>query len=101
MKKKFHNFLYKLISTRQFPYEVEIIAQDLNIPWAIDISDEGKIYFTERSGSIKVIENGINVFTPELLADIQAQLKLLKMVYLTKIHLSPLIIHLQVKVKVV
>ena len=59
MKKKFHNFLYKLISTRQFPYEVEIIAQDLNIPWAIDISDEGKIYFTERSGSIKVIENGI------------------------------------------
>ena len=59
MKKKFHNFLYKLISTRQFPYEVEIIAQDLNIPRAIDISDEGKIYFTERSGSIKVIENGI------------------------------------------
>lgn len=41
----------------KFPYKVEVIAENLNIPWAMDISDEGKLYFTERTGSIKVIEN--------------------------------------------
>lgn len=59
MRKIIPNFISKLISTRQVPYEVEVIAQNLNIPWAIDISDDGKIYFTERPGSIKVIENGV------------------------------------------
>lgn len=62
MKKTVTNFLYskvKSIISRQFPYEIEVIAERLNIPWAIDISNEGKIYFTERSGSIRVIENSI------------------------------------------
>lgn len=72
MKKTIYNFLYnkivpnsktkkiklKSITSRQFPYEIEVIGEKLSIPWAIDISDEGKIYFTERSGSIRVIEDG-------------------------------------------
>lgn len=71
MKKKFYDILYnmicrgrnvfsfkmKSIKTRQFPYEIEIIAENLYVPWAMDISNEGDIYFTERSGSIRVIEN--------------------------------------------
>ncbi|MHC1685903.1 MAG: sorbosone dehydrogenase family protein [Clostridiaceae bacterium] len=48
----------KSITSRQFPYEIEVIAEKLYVPWAIDISNEGKIYFTERSGAIRVIENG-------------------------------------------
>jgi glucose/arabinose dehydrogenase len=42
----------------EFPYEVEIIAENLNVPWAIDISNEGNLYFTERSGTIRIIEDG-------------------------------------------
>ena len=42
----------------EFPYEIEIVAENLYVPWAIAISDEGKIYFTERSGAIRMIEDG-------------------------------------------
>lgn len=52
------NFKLKSTVARQFPYKIETIVENLYVPWAIDISDEGKIYFTERSGTIKVIENG-------------------------------------------
>ena len=62
MKKKLYNFFNstKKIANkyRQFPFEIEVIAENLYVPWAIDISDEGDLYFTERSGSIRVIENG-------------------------------------------
>jgi glucose/arabinose dehydrogenase len=44
--------------SRQFPYDIQVIAENLYVPWAIDISDEGKLYFTERSGVIRVIEDG-------------------------------------------
>lgn len=73
MKKKINNYLYKIIlpgkksrslkvkqmSSRKIPYEIEVIAEKLNVPWAIDISNDGKIYFTERPGTIRVIENGV------------------------------------------
>lgn len=48
----------KSVLSRQLPYDIEIIAENLYVPWAIDISDKGKLYFTERSGTIKTIENG-------------------------------------------
>lgn len=53
-----NNIKVKSITSRQFPYEIEVIAENLNVPWAIDISNDGKIYFTERSGSIRIIEDG-------------------------------------------
>lgn len=52
-----NNIKIKSINSRQFSYEIEVIAEKLNVPWAIDISNNGKIYFTERSGSIRVIED--------------------------------------------
>ncbi|SHJ96411.1 Glucose/arabinose dehydrogenase, beta-propeller fold [Clostridium cavendishii DSM 21758] len=72
MKKIIYNSLYniifrnsniakvklKVISARQIPYNVQIVAENLYIPWAIDISDKGIVYFTERSGAIRVIEDG-------------------------------------------
>ncbi|EEH97361.2 hypothetical protein CSBG_00987 [Clostridium sp. 7_2_43FAA] len=48
----------ELSSSKEFPYKIEVIAENLFVPWAIDISNEGKIYFTERSGTVRVIENG-------------------------------------------
>lgn len=64
----------KSIKSRQSPYNVEVITENLNVPWAIDISANGDIYFTERPGSIKVIKNGtINpqpliIFTPPFIS---------------------------------
>lgn len=39
--------------------EIQIIAENLNIPWAIDISKDGRLFFTERGGNLRVIEDGI------------------------------------------
>jgi glucose/arabinose dehydrogenase len=47
-----------VIISREFPYEIKVIVENLYVPWAIDISDDGKIYFTERSGTIRIIEEG-------------------------------------------
>ena len=71
MKNKISNILHSLIfhnrnkarvkiksiKSRQFPFEIEIVAEKLYVPWAIDVSNDGKLYFTERSGSIRIIEN--------------------------------------------
>lgn len=43
----------------EFPCEIEVIAENLYIPWAITISDEGVLYFTERSGQIRMIKDNI------------------------------------------
>lgn len=40
------------------PYNIEIIAEGLNVPWEMVFSDEKTIYFTERPGSLRVIRNG-------------------------------------------
>lgn len=52
------NFKIKAITSRQFPYEIEVIAEKLYVPWAIAISYEGNLYFTERSGTISIIKDG-------------------------------------------
>lgn len=71
MKNKISNILHNIIfhnhntirikikstTSRQFPFDIEIVAEKLYVPWAIDISNDGKLYFTERSGSIRTIEN--------------------------------------------
>ncbi|MBN7773957.1 PQQ-dependent sugar dehydrogenase [Clostridium aminobutyricum] len=43
----------------EIPYDIEVIAENLYIPWAIALSDEGRLYVTERSGAVRVIEDGI------------------------------------------
>ena len=40
------------------PSNNEIVAEKLNTPWAMAISDDGSIYFTEREGVLRVIRNG-------------------------------------------
>lgn len=50
--------LGSVLLPRQLPYDVSIIGENLIVPWAIDISNDKKIYFTERSGNVRVIENG-------------------------------------------
>jgi len=44
---------------------IEIIAENLSTPWAIDIAKDNRIFFTERDGKIRVIdEKGILLDEP-------------------------------------
>ncbi|MDF2613973.1 MAG: glucose sorbosone dehydrogenase [Clostridia bacterium] len=52
------NIKANIAESRQFPYDIEVIAENLFIPWAIAINGGGKLYFTERSGAIRMIEDG-------------------------------------------
>jgi glucose/arabinose dehydrogenase len=52
-----------IIPRDDFPYDIEVFATNLFIPWAIDISTDGKMYITERIGRVWIIESGR--FLPE------------------------------------
>ena len=36
---------------------VDVVAENLTVPWAIDWTPDGKILFTERNGNLRIIEN--------------------------------------------
>ncbi|WOO36878.1 PQQ-dependent sugar dehydrogenase [Anaerocolumna sp. AGMB13020] len=38
-----------------FPYTAEIISEGLTVPWAMDITKDGRIFVTERIGNIRLI----------------------------------------------
>lgn len=45
--------------TAAIPYgEAEVVAEKLNVPWDIAFATDGRIFFTERPGSIRMIEAG-------------------------------------------
>ena len=37
---------------------VEVVAENLAVPWAIDFAPDGRIFFTERAGDLRVMQNG-------------------------------------------
>ena len=43
---------------RRVRFRVETIAANLEVPWAIAFAPDGRIFFTERPGRVRVIENG-------------------------------------------
>ncbi|KAI7258809.1 hypothetical protein KC345_g10473 [Hortaea werneckii] len=52
--------------TSAFPYTARIVASGLNVPWEMAFAPDGRIFFTERPGSLRVIENGKLRATPLL-----------------------------------
>jgi glucose/arabinose dehydrogenase len=38
--------------------QYEIMVEGLNVPWALDITKDGRIFFTERGGKIKLLIDG-------------------------------------------
>ena len=40
------------------PYDLEVVAEGLNVPWEMVIAEDGRIFFTERPGQIREIRNG-------------------------------------------
>ncbi len=41
-----------------FPYTIQTVAEDLNVPWELEVASDGRIFFTERSGAVRVIDKG-------------------------------------------
>ncbi len=39
-------------------FEVVTIAENLEVPWEIEFAPDGRIFFTERNGALRVIEDG-------------------------------------------
>ncbi|WP_154659200.1 PQQ-dependent sugar dehydrogenase [Paenibacillus massiliensis] len=39
-------------------FEIRLIAEGLNVPWEFVQAEDGKMYFTERPGVLRVLENG-------------------------------------------
>jgi glucose/arabinose dehydrogenase len=37
---------------------IQVLAENLEVPWAIDVAEDGRLFFTERPGRIRIIENG-------------------------------------------
>ena len=50
---------YSLTTATAESYQVEIVAENLEVPWGIAFAPDGRIFVTERVGNLRVIENGI------------------------------------------
>jgi glucose/arabinose dehydrogenase len=48
---------------------IQVVASNLEVPWAMDFAD-GKIFFTERVGKVRLIENGKLVEEPVFTKDV-------------------------------
>lgn len=49
-------------SAQEFPefgIKVVTVAENLKIPWEIDFAPDGRIFFTERIGNLRIIENNL------------------------------------------
>lgn len=69
----------KELETRDYDINVEVFAEGLEIPWAIDFIDKNKALITERPGRLRIVENGILQSeavknTPKVLAEGQGGL---------------------------
>ena len=37
---------------------IRVLAQQLEVPWAVDVAADGRVFFTERAGRIRIIDAG-------------------------------------------
>ncbi len=57
------------VFAQEFPshnLRVETVAENLEVPWAIAFSPDGRIFFTERDGKVRIIEDGTLLQEPAL-----------------------------------
>jgi len=50
-----------LVHAQDYPeygVQVEVVADNLSVPWSIDFAPDGRIFFTERIGNLRVIQDG-------------------------------------------
>lgn len=63
---------FSAVFAQEYPeigVKVETIAENLSIPWSIDFAPDGRIFFTERTGTLRVIDDGV-LLAPILTLDV-------------------------------
>lgn len=50
---------YSVTSATALDYQVDTVAENLEVPWAIVFSPDGRVFVTERIGQLRIIENGV------------------------------------------
>lgn len=53
------NSLFHIYDLQNPSFQTQIIAQDLSVPWAMEVSEDGRLFFTERGGTLRVVEYGM------------------------------------------
>ena len=49
------------VYAQEFPelgVKIDVVADNLKVPWAIDFASDGRMFFTERVGNVNVIQDG-------------------------------------------
>lgn len=49
---------------------IEVVASNLEVPWAMDFADDGRIFFTERVGRVRVIDDGKLIDEPVFVKEV-------------------------------
>ena len=52
------------------PYRVEVLAKNLHVPWAIVFLPDRRVFFTERTGAVRVMHDDILSPEPALTIDV-------------------------------
>ena len=66
-------FGFPTVFAQEYPdlgVKVEVVADNLEIPWSIAWAPDGTVFFTERSGHVKVIQDGVVFEEPILSLDV-------------------------------
>jgi glucose/arabinose dehydrogenase len=48
-------------------FGVQVIARNLEIPWALSFAPDGRLWFTERPGRVRILQNGQLLSEPALI----------------------------------
>jgi aldose sugar dehydrogenase len=50
-------------------FSVEVIVRNVEIPWSLAFAPDGRLFFTERPGRVRIVANGQLLATPALVLD--------------------------------
>lgn len=48
---------------------VQVLVENVEIPWALAFAPDGRLFFTERRGRVRVVQNGVLLSQPALTLD--------------------------------
>ena len=52
------------------PYRLEVLARGLHVPWSILVLPDGRVFFTERTGAVRVLRHDRLLKAPALSIDV-------------------------------